>query len=60
MIIVTHEMSFARAVADRVLFFCEGEIVEEGAPDDFFDHPKTERAQQFLRTFEFDSVRHHE
>ena len=60
MLIVTHEMSFARAVADRVLFFDGGEIVEEGIPEQFFDHPKTERAQQFLHTFEFDAVRHHE
>ncbi|MDY3799396.1 MAG: amino acid ABC transporter ATP-binding protein [Eggerthellaceae bacterium] len=60
MLIVTHEMSFARAVADRVLFFDGGDIVEEGIPEEFFEHPKTERAQKFLRTFEFDAVRHHE
>lgn len=59
MIIVTHEMNFARAVADRVLFFCDGEIMEEGIPEEFFAHPKTERAQQFLNTFEFEAVRHH-
>lgn len=57
MLIVTHEMSFARAVADHILFFDGGEIVEQGAPDDFFDNPKTDRAKKFLRTFEFDSVR---
>jgi polar amino acid transport system ATP-binding protein len=48
MIIVTHEMGFAREVADRVLFIDEGKVLEEGAPDEFFDHPKTSRAQDFL------------
>lgn len=57
MLIVTHEMSFARAVADRVLFLDGGSIVEEGAPEAFFDHPKTERAQKFLNTFSFDTVK---
>ena len=57
MLIVTHEMSFARAVADRVFFLDAGDIVEEGIPDDFFDNPKTERAQRFLHTFKFESVR---
>ena len=57
MVIVTHEMSFARAVADRVLFIDAGEIVEEGEPEDFFTNPKTERAKKFLHTFEFDRVR---
>lgn len=60
MLIVTHEMQFARAVADRVLFFDGGEIVEQDIPERFFEHPKTERAQKFLHTFEFDSVRQHE
>jgi len=59
MLIVTHEMAFARAVADRVIFLDEGGIVEEGIPEEFFAHPKTERAQRFLHTFEFDAVRHH-
>ena len=59
MIIVTHEMSFARAVADRVIFLDGGEIVEEGIPEEFFDQPRTERAQRFLRTFEFEAVRSH-
>lgn len=59
MIIVTHEMSFARAVADRVIFLEGGHIVEEGIPEQFFDHPKTERAQAFLHTFEFAAVRSH-
>ena len=57
MIIVTHEMQFARAIADRVLFLDGGKIVEEAPPKDFFDHPKTERAQRFLRTFTFDAVK---
>ncbi|MEF2561089.1 MAG: amino acid ABC transporter ATP-binding protein [Eggerthellaceae bacterium] len=60
MLIVTHEMQFARAVADRVLFFDEGEIVEQDIPEHFFAHPQTQRAQRFLHTFEFDTVRHHE
>ena len=56
MLIVTHEMSFARAVADRVIFLDDGEIVEEGKPLEFFEHPKTERAQRFLNTFTYDIV----
>ncbi len=57
MLIVTHEMAFARAVADRVLFIDSGNIVEEGKPADFFTHPATERAQKFLHTFEFEAVK---
>ena len=57
MLIVTHEMRFAEAVADRVLFLENGAIVEEGKPADFFHHPKTERARQFLDTFEFTAVK---
>lgn len=56
MVIVTHEMSFAKAVADRVVFIDKGEIVEEGSPAEFFEHPKTERARQFLNTFTYDKV----
>lgn len=48
MLCVTHEMGFAREVADRVLFFDKGEIVEEGTPDHFFENPQHERAKQFL------------
>ncbi|CAN5123161.1 amino acid ABC transporter ATP-binding protein [soil metagenome] len=48
MIVVTHEMGFARKAADRVLFMSDGEIVEESAPDSFFDSPKSSRAQDFL------------
>ncbi len=54
MLIVTHEMQFARAVADRVLFLEDGIIMEEGSPDEFFDSPKTERAKEFLRSFTFE------
>ena len=53
MVIVTHEMSFARAVADRMIFFDEGRIVEEGSPEEFFEHPKTERLQKFLQSFSY-------
>ena len=54
MIVVTHEMNFARRVADRVVFMADGAIVEEGAPDEFFDHPTTQRARDFL-----DSIKGH-
>lgn len=57
MMIVTHEMSFARAVADRVVFIDKGQIVEEGTPEEFFLHPKTERAKKFLHTFEYEAVK---
>ncbi len=48
MVVVTHEMGFAREVADRVLFMDEGVVVEEGSPEDIFEHPKSERLQSFL------------
>ncbi|MDD5945258.1 MAG: amino acid ABC transporter ATP-binding protein [Clostridia bacterium] len=48
MVVVTHEMGFAREVGDRVLFLEDGIIMEEGTPDDIFNHPKTERLQSFL------------
>ncbi len=50
MVVVTHEMGFAKDVADRVIFMCDGKIVEEGTPDDFFTNPKDERAKQFLKS----------
>lgn len=56
---VTHEMQFARAVADRVIFIDGGKIVEDTDPDTFFDHPSSDRAKQFLNTFTFDTVRTH-
>jgi general L-amino acid transport system ATP-binding protein len=48
MLCVTHEMGFAKAVADRVIFMDEGQIVEQAAPAQFFDHPQTDRAKDFL------------
>lgn len=60
MLIVTHEMQFAKAVADRVIFLDNGNIVEDAAPDEFFNHPKTSRAKQFLNMFAFDDVKPHE
>lgn len=59
MIIVTHEMQFARAVSDRIIFIDGGKIVEDADPDQFFEAPKTERARQFLNIFEFDAVKPH-
>lgn len=53
MAIVTHEMRFAEAVADRVMFIENGGIVEEGEPESFFAHPQTERARSFLNSFTF-------
>ena len=57
LIIVTHEMPFARAVADRVLFFDQGVIAEEGTAEQFFTAPSTERAQRFLHSLTFDRVK---
>ena len=48
MLIVSHEIGFAREVANRIIFLDEGKIVEEGTPDEFFDNPKTDRAKDFL------------
>ncbi|WEV64912.1 amino acid ABC transporter ATP-binding protein [Bifidobacterium sp. ESL0732] len=48
MICVTHEMGFARKAADHIVFMSDGKILEKGTPDEFFDHPKTERAKDFL------------
>ena len=53
MLIVTHEMGFARAVADRIVFMDEGSIVEINEPEAFFTAPKSERAKKFLNMFEF-------
>jgi len=49
LIIVTHEMSFAKDVADRVIFFADGDIYEENTPEEFFNNPQKERTKQFLR-----------
>ena len=54
MVVVTHEMNFARRVSNRVVFMADGQIVEEGAPAEFFDHPQTARAKDFL-----DSIKGH-
>src|SRR5699024_210304 len=48
MVVVTHEMNFAKEVADRILFLDDGHLVEEGAPKTFFSTPKTDRAKTFL------------
>lgn len=57
MLIVTHQMQFAKAIADRVIFVDGGKIVEESDPDTFFTNPKTERAKQFLEVFEFNNIK---
>jgi polar amino acid transport system ATP-binding protein len=49
MVVVTHEMGFAREAADRILFLDEGRLVETGEPESFFRNPSTERVRQFLR-----------
>ncbi|MCM0760952.1 MULTISPECIES: amino acid ABC transporter ATP-binding protein [Sporomusa] len=53
MVIVTHEMGFAKAVADRIVFIDAGKICETATPDEFFSNPKTERARQFLNIFQY-------
>jgi len=54
MLIVTHEMQFARAVADRMIFLEGGNIVEQGTAEEFFERPKTERLKKFLQTFSYE------
>ena len=56
MMIVTHEMEFAKAVADRVVFLDKGRIIEESTPQEFFNNPKTKRAKQFLHGFEYETI----
>ena len=51
MVIVTHEMGFAKSISDRVLFISDGIITEQGSPDQIFDHPKNEKTQKFLSNF---------
>ncbi|MCY7134228.1 amino acid ABC transporter ATP-binding protein [Streptococcus gordonii] len=53
MILVTHEMQFAQAIADRIIFLDQGQIAEEGDVHSFFTNPKTKRAQEFLNVFDF-------
>lgn len=52
MLIVTHEMQFAKEVADRVIFMDDGRIVEEGKPEEIFTSPKNERTKKFLEKFQ--------
>ncbi|WP_068673567.1 amino acid ABC transporter ATP-binding protein [Oceanobacillus sp. Castelsardo] len=60
MIIVTHEMNFAREIADKVIFMADGVIVEQGTPKEIFDHPTMERTKQFLKDFHRQTEVHHE
>lgn len=57
MLIVTHEMQFARAIADRIVFIDGGKILEEAPPEQFFTQPATDRAKQFLHMFDFSTVK---
>ena len=57
MVIVTHEMQFARAIADRIIFLDNGGIVEDSDPDQFFTEPRTQRAKDFLHTFTYEKRR---
>ncbi|MGM9551889.1 MAG: amino acid ABC transporter ATP-binding protein [Clostridia bacterium] len=57
MVIVTHEMQFARAIADRIVFLENGKIAEEADPEEFFTNPKTELAKDFLYTFAYENRR---
>lgn len=50
MVVVTHEMGFAKEVADRIVYMHEGRIIEHGTPDQFFNHPKEERTREFLKS----------
>ena len=52
MVIVTHEIDFARNVADRIIFMADGVVVEEGTPEQVIDHPQNERTQAFLKRLE--------
>ena len=56
MLIVTHQLEFARAVADKIVFIDDGLIVEEDTPEQFFNNPKTEHARKFLSAFMFDRI----
>jgi polar amino acid transport system ATP-binding protein len=51
MVVVTHEMEFARAVSDKVVFLEKGLLIEEAPPEEFFERPKSERVKQFLTSF---------
>lgn len=54
MLIVTHEMQFARAIADRIIFLDGGKVVENTDPESFFTNPKSNRAKEFLKTFSYE------
>ena len=54
MLIVTHEMSFARQVANRIVFMDKGQIVEQASPSDFFTNPQTDRAKSFLNILNYE------
>lgn len=56
MLLVTHEMQFAKAIADRIIFMDGGKIVEENSPEIFFQNPETERAKQFLHVFDYEEM----
>lgn len=56
MLIVTHQLEFARAVADKIVFIDDGLIVEEDTPEQFFNNPRTERTRKFLSAFMFDRI----
>nr|WP_255702416.1 amino acid ABC transporter ATP-binding protein [Peptoniphilus sp. KCTC 25270] len=56
MLLVTHEMQFAKAIADRIIFMDGGKIVEENPPEVFFQNPETERAKQFLHVFDYEEM----
>ncbi|MGM0241147.1 amino acid ABC transporter ATP-binding protein [Enterococcus sp. AZ103] len=56
LLIVTHEMAFAKQVSDRIIFMADGEIVEEAATEEFFENPQTERAITFLRSLDFSKL----
>lgn len=56
MVIVTHELGFAKVAADRILFMDKGRIVDEGTPEKFFSNPDTDRAKRFLESFNYETV----
>ena len=56
LLIVTHELAFAQAVADRIVFMEKGQILEQGSPHQFFDNPRSQRARQFLAKFSYTTV----
>ncbi len=55
MFIVTHEMGFAKLVANRIIFLENGKICEESHPEEFFSNPKTQRAKEFLNIFQYEN-----